>query len=142
MEIDKVPLKDYPFLSIDKDGNVWKNNRKLKTYERSNSLCVRIKETEKRVKVLMVETFLPESIGKKISYKDNDFRNCSLENLVIEKESAKAVCHKLSCQDVHDIYTRANSGKEKIRLIAEEYNIDVRYVYKIKAKTVRKECWL
>lgn len=47
----------------------------------------------------------------------------------------------LSKEDILDIHERMNSKKELQQIIADEYNINVRYAQKIMNKLVRKECF-
>lgn len=47
----------------------------------------------------------------------------------------------LTKEDILDIHERMNSKKELQQIIADEYNINVRYAQKIMKKLVRKECF-
>lgn len=47
----------------------------------------------------------------------------------------------LTKEDILDIHERMNSKKELQQIIADEYNINVRYAQKIMNKLVRKECF-
>lgn len=135
----KVLIKGYSNYFIDTNGVVWKNDKIVSAYPRSGSLCVKLSCVEKRVKILMLETFLPNLLDRKLEYRDGDFTNCALSNLTVKEESAKSNLKKLSKEDVLEIYEKANSGKYKLGILAQDYGINIRYVHKIKNKQVRKD---
>lgn len=137
----KTLIKGYDNYYIDTNGVVYKNDKVVSAYHRSGSLCVKLACVEKRVKMLMLETFLPNLADRKISYKNGDFTDCSLGNLIVLDDSIKSTVKRLSKEDVLEIYEKANSGKYKIGIIAQDYGINIRYVHKIKNKEVRKECF-
>ena len=137
----KTLINGYANYYIDTNGVVYKNDKVVSAYRRSGSLCVKLACIEKRVKMLMLETFLPNLSDRKITYKNGDFTDCSLDNLIVLEDSIKSTVKRLSKETVLEIYEKANSGQYKIGIIAQDYGINIRYVHKIKKKEVRKECF-
>lgn len=137
-------IKGYDNFFIGTNGNVYKGTLLLQPFVRSGSLCVKLNGLEKRVKKLMVETFLPDLYqDKKLGFKDGDITNCSLDNLAFDIErNVHTTVQKLSCDDILEIVRLKQEGKTKPRLIADQFGINTRYVYKIVKQEVRKECFI